>query len=1183
MGIIFLTSAILSYIALVQKWVVWRRALVFRARAGNFQEAFVKIQCRISTVVMGLFLLFGLVAPALTTPLSAQQVTATVTGTVTDPSGAPVSGATVTITDQDRGTSLTAQTGGDGLYTLSRVSVGNYVLKVEAKGFETAIYPAFTLVLNQVAKVDVQMKVGAVNQTVEVSGNAPILQTETTEVSTIVDGSTNDNLPLATRNPTQLTLLAPGAVSVDAHSFNLGSNTAESGGRPYINGNREQANNFMLDGMDNNQVSENNLGLTPSPDAIQEFNLITSNAPAEFGNFQGGIVNTTIKSGTNQFHGDIFEFFRNDVLNANKWEASLTPGIAPTPKIRWNMFGGTVGGPIIKNKLFFFVDYQGGRFDYPSTLGTSSVLTDAEKGGDFSALLNASTPVQLKNPCAAGTGIVGGTPCQLVAPAAQVNFLNNKIPTNMLDPVFTSLVGSPLYPQAVSSVAATGYGLAYNTTAQQFNTDQGDLKMDYVMSEKDRFSARYSQGYQFDPSSNSQPLLGSSINEAKLYNMEGDWIHAFSPTVINDFRGGLNRIAFANGATTFPASVGDLGTTLGIANSNPNGVPGLLGIGFGGGTITNEGTGSLTNLGSPLVSEAFGSTVVQFTDNLSWITGRHSLKVGFQANRYRIDVFYSGNAGELGALLYSGQYSGNAAADFALGLPGYVGQGISSGGAWHQRDWLGAGYFQDDFRVTSNLTLNLGVRYEARTPWVEENNRQSNINILTGNIELANQDGNSRGLYNSVYGWPDVQPRIGFAWSPSQFDNKAVVRGGYTVSSYLEGTGTNLRLTQNPPFTAPQVEGPNATDAGSTPFTTAAGPTAGSTPVTGNPYAGATINAWDPTVQPAIVQQYNFTVQYEVANNATLQVGYVGQHGTHLMVPEWLTQSILQPNGTTLPTPYVGGPNAAPLTGYGPEEVGAVKDSASIGKMSYNALQAVFQKRYSNGLEGQVSYTYSKCMTNSSGYYGTWSATTQTTPASPYWQNLYNPNAEWSQCYWDSKHVISAYAVYNVPVGSGKKFGTDSGKLVNAIIGDWSLNPIVSWHTGFPLALYSPSDTSGTDSQGSRPNCNGNPVYTKTFVPGAGLSWVSPATFSVPAAGTFGDCPAQGPVIGPAYTDYDLSVQKNWGFGEARKLQFRAEFLNLFNHPNFAHFDNTVGDTNFGVINTTQDAREIQLALKFYF
>ena len=303
----------------------------------------------------------------------AQEVTASIVGTVVDPSDAPISGATVTATDTERGVVRTATSNESGAYNLTRLPVGTYSLKVSAPGFQTTSYPPFVLVLNQVARIDAQMKVGQVSETVEVSSAAPVLKTEVTQVDTVINAATNDNLPLASRNYVQLTLLAPGAVSTDPSSFNNGNNTGGYGGRPLINGNREQANNFLLDGMDNNQVSDNLLGYTPAPDAIQEFNLITSNASAEFGNFEGGIVNASIKSGTNSFHGDIWEYFRNDVLNANSWSNNFSN--LPKAKVRWNMFGGAVGGPIFKNKLFFFADYQGQRFGVPSSSTANTVFT----------------------------------------------------------------------------------------------------------------------------------------------------------------------------------------------------------------------------------------------------------------------------------------------------------------------------------------------------------------------------------------------------------------------------------------------------------------------------------------------------------------------------------------------------------------------------------------------------------------------------------------------------------------------------------------------------------------------------------------------------------------------------------------------------------------------------------------
>jgi hypothetical protein len=1121
-----------------------------------------------------------------------QEVTAAVVGTVTDPSGAAIKGANVVVADAERGTVWTATTNDAGSYNLPRLPVGTYSVKVTAPGFGTSVRPPFTLVLNQTARVDVQMKVGQTNETVEVTGAAPILQTENAEVGTIIDAATADNLPLATRNYVQLTLLSPGTVSVDPSSMNQGSNTAEEGGRPYINGNREQSNNFLLDGIDNNQASDNLLGFTPSPDAIGEFNVITQNASAEFGNYNGGIVNATIKSGTNGYHGDVFEFFRNDMFNANKWENGLTArtsiGVLPTPKLRWNMFGGTFGGPIIKNKLFFFADYQGGRLDHPSSAGTVTVLTPAEISGNFSAI-----GTQLYNPCAAGTGGTSSTPCNILAPAARTPFSGNIIPSNMLNPAFTALVTNPLYPKSIATLS-TGFGQAVNTTAQQYNSDQGDIKVDYKPSNKDSVFVRFSKGNQYDPATNSVALLGNTVNEAYLLNGALNWTHSFSSNLLNEVRFGKNYVKLPHGLTTFDSSVGQLGNKIGIANGNPSGVVGLPQLSFGGGSVTNINAGTLRSLGAADVVEKFSSTVTQFDDVLIYTHGRHTIKTGFQMNRYNINVFYSGNGGELGVEIFGlgpgGNYSGNGAGgdpagDWALGLPQDVGRGTSSGN-WHQRDWLYAGFVQDDWHATDSLTLNLGLRYEARTPWTETNNRQVGVNILTGALEfpgntpvpsgVVGTNGFSAGLYKSAYGLLDFQPRLGFAWNPRSLGGNTVIRGALTVASYLEGTGTNLRLTQNPPFTPPQVEASNV--AAGNAYSTES---AFSSATSGNPFIGATMLTWSGTVQPAVTDQWNLSIQRQIANNTTLQIGYVGQRTTHLMVPEWLSQGELLSNGT-IAYPLIGGKNSASsgLTGFGPNQFGNVKNTASAGNMNYNALQAVLQKRYGNGLEAQVSYTYQKCMTNDDGYYGTWGSAKQTTASGNYWQNLYNPNGDYAQCYWDAKHVISAYAVYEIPVGRGKQFGHDLSPAVNAVVGNWSINPIVSWHTGFPLSLYG-SDNSGTGSPESRPDCLGPVHYPKT-VSGAGLQWFAPSSFANAAAGTFGTCPAQGPVIGPGYVDADISVQKNFPIGERMKMQFRTDFLNAFNHPNVAAPNTSVG-AGMGLINTSQDSRELQFALKFYF
>ena len=382
-----------------------------------------------------------------------------------DSAGAALNDATVTARDTERGTSQTTKTSSGGVFNFNNLPIGTYELKAESAGFEGEVLPPITLVLNQRARVDFKMKVGAVTNTVQVSSEAPQLQADTTQVSTLIDANTIVGIPLATRNYVELTLLAPGSVTPDNSSFNNGDNTA-NGGRPSIDGHREQSDNFILDGMDNNQTSENQLGFTPSPDAIQEFNLITSNASAEFGNYSGGIINASIKSGTNQFHGDVWEFFRNDKLNANQWENKFNgPGNElPSAAVRWNMFGGTLGGPIWKDKLFFFADYQGQRFDHPTTSQFITVFTNNERAGDFSQLTT-----QLKNP-------VTGVP-----------YVQNQIPISQINPVAAALFASKFYPTPINSNLTNN---AINQTNQAYNTDQGDAKIDWNITQKDRLSAR---------------------------------------------------------------------------------------------------------------------------------------------------------------------------------------------------------------------------------------------------------------------------------------------------------------------------------------------------------------------------------------------------------------------------------------------------------------------------------------------------------------------------------------------------------------------------------------------------------------------------------------------------------------------------------------------------------------------
>jgi hypothetical protein len=1100
--------------------------------------------------------LLCLLAASLTLPhpLYSQQVTASVQGQVMDPSGSPIPNATVTAKDVDRGTTLNTTTNAEGIYTLPRLTIGRHEIRAEAKGFQTSVHPPIALEMNQIARVDFSMTVGQMTETVEVAGVAPLLQTENTMVGTIIDSKTNEALPLATRNYVQLTLLAPGSIHPDPSSMTNGSATG-GGGRPYVNGNREQANNFLLDGLDNNQVSDNLVGYTPSVDAIAEFNMITNNASAEFGNFMGGIISTTIKSGTNQYHGDLFEFFRNDVLNANSWSNNWSG--SPRSKVRWNMFGATLGGPIKKDKLFFFADFQGQRLNFPNSTGTLSVLTAAERQGDFSELL--------------GKGIQLYNPFQLDASGKRVPFANNQIPLSLLDPVAKNLFVSPKYPLPVQPGVQNNY---FNTSASHIYQDQGDAKIDYNLSQKDRVSGRYSQGMLRNPSTNSFPLFAPGFNDTPTYNGLVNWTRTFSPRIVNEVRLGVNYVRLHNG-NAFDTTAGNIAQEIGIANGNDRG-PGLLSLNFGGGFASS--------LGNSGVQQLFADTVMQAQDGLIVNTGKHIIHTGFQFMRQRINTYYSGNNGAVGLIDYSGRFTagpnalaaagggaGAGEADFFLGLPDQLGRGVSTG-TWGQRSSVIAAYVQDDYKILPNLTLNIGLRYETHTPWVEVKDRQTNFAPFSGAIQAAGSSSciysNCRALYNSYNAGLDFQPRIGFAYNPLMFDRRFVIRGAYTLSSYLEGTGTNLRLPLNPPLNL---------EYNTTYFDT---PLPGSKSGQGlsvlsnpsDPFGGAIIRLWDPNVRPAAVNQWNFSTQYQFNNTTTLQAGYIGQRSTHLMVPMPYLQRKLNSDGTTTPSPYLSGNPAL-------SAIGQISGTESNGTQSYNALQAVLHKSTSSGLQYQVAYTYSKCLTNSSGYYGSWGG--QTTPTSPYWQNLYDMKAEWGPCYYDVTHVLTSYAVYELPVGRNKHFGQGMNKAVDAVIGGWQTSGIFSWHGGFPLTI-SGGDTSGTNSRGSRADCVARgQVFGKREYSGGGYQWFDPNSYAPSQPRAFGTC-GVGTVRGPGLVDLDMSAEKSFTFTERYRLTFRSDFVNAFNHPILNSPGTGLGG-GLGVVQSAQPGRTVQLALKLYY
>lgn len=772
-------------------------------------------------------------------------------------------------------------------------------------------------------------------------------------------------------------------------------------------------------------------------------------------------------------------------------------------------------------------------------------------------------------------------PFVLDANGNRAPFLGNIIPANQFSSAAGSIVNSQYYPAPINGDLRNNQ---LNTSNSQVIGDQGDVKIDYAPRSADHFSFRYSQSRLDNPLLNSQPLFYGGYNNSPTLNGVLNWIHTFSPSLINEVRIGTNYVFNEVGALN--ESLPNLNDQFGISGVNDTVLvqQALAGDGFAGA------------IGNPDVGNIFGDTMIQYEDTAILSKSRHTMHMGFQGFRQRLNTYVSGSQGLAGQFIYDGKYtsgplatsaSGPSSAipglvtglpesDFLLGLAGNITVG-SPKEVWGQRANIFAAYFQDDWHASPNLVFNLGLRYELHTPWVEVHNRQTNYGLYTGTVELAGQNGNSRALYRQYNGIGNYQPRIGVAWTPVK---DTVVRSSFTVSSYNEGGGNAGRLPVNPPFFAAHTVNYETST-----YCSLAQCLPGSTLDQGltairntafNPFLGATLNLWATNLQPASSYQWSLAVEHQFGNSTTLQAAYVGQRATHEVVFLVLTQRVLQPDGTTLPAPFLAG-NPTLVA-----EAGTAFDYTSIGSQSYNALQVTLQGRLSRGLEGQVAYTYSKCMTDSIGDYGDGG---QGAPASSFRQNTYNERAEWGPCFYDVKHLLTAFVSYEIPVGHGRAVGGDMNRFANAVVGDWQVSVIPSLHTGFPLTVFA-GDATGTGSYGSRANCIAPPhvfgrrsaVVNGQFI---GYQWFDPASYSAEQPGHFGTC-GVGTVRGPGLFTADLSLVKAFKIGESKDVEFRAEAINFTNSTILNAPTVGVGPL-LGIITQSQGERNIQFALKFHF
>jgi hypothetical protein len=1150
--------------------------------------------------------------------LHAQVDTGTILGTVRDSSGGVIPNATITLSNEGTGASQTATTGESGQYTFTPIRIGMYSVEVQTPGFQAQKKTNIQLNIQQQAVVDFSLTPGQVTSAIEVTTSAPVLQSENASVSQVVQTKTINNLPLNGRNYTFLARLAMGVTQ--GAQEGRGMNAA---GQFTANGARPAQNNYLLDGIDNNTSDVDFLSgasyvVKPPVDAISEFNLQTSSFSAEFGRAGGAVLNASLKSGTNAFHGSLWEFLRNDALDA----ADFFQNANGTRKgeFRQNQFGATAGGRIIKNKTFWFGDYEGTRIRQAAPQ-TATVPTLAQRNSGFTnftdllALQSGSYTDALGRTFPAGTIFDPATTTQL--PNGQYirqPFAGNMIAANRLDPNAIKLLN--LYPTPTSSGLLNNYSVNRNNTT---DVNAFDVRLDEYFTERDQAFLRYS--YSKSPSVFPGPFTGFADGGGfaqgdQNVDTQGaalSYTHSFSPTLINEARAGFNREhtkrqqAYGSDTSDIPAQFG---------------IPGVLQA-PGNGGLPHITLGNLTNLGAAewLISDRYSNTI-QLTENLTKIYGSHTFKAGVEYQN--ITFPWIAPPYSRGAFDFNGTYTSvPGATDNSTGLvqmlvspmgsmsggPSYVGGANSVnvsnfGGLSSKRSYWG-GFFQDDWKVNSKLTLNLGLRwewfsptgerYDAQANFVPGNpndgaqylvpaSRQNNPGLSPSFNQLLAQDG-IKLVYTNQYGsgLADTQkknfaPRFGIAYKAN---SRTVIRAGYGIYyGAFENRGGYPSLGYNYPF---QYSFAFPSPDPGTPIRYSNGAYAtletGLTAIPLDPAlvtaSGLALRGINLNYKTPYYQSYNFTIQYQVTPSTTIQAGYVGSLARHLETfPGTNVQQVMLPLNAN-PQNYVPFPDFSRGSPY--------LDPAGIS--NYNALQAKIEKRYSNGLDMLISYSLQKTLTDAGDSLNGGGISGYRAPG------IIGIGGDYGPAAFDVRQALTASGTYALPFGKGRQFMNGGNRFAEFLLGGWSTNWILTLTTGQPQTINCAVGT-GAGTGCFAIGVVGQDPYANQSVE----HFYNAAAFATPGAvkqvGQTDLSPlggGNGQVYGPAYRRLDFSLFKSFPVGETRRFEFRAESFNLSNTPNFAlpgslNYQNTV---NFGQITSTRDnpngARELQFALKFYW
>jgi len=1074
-------------------------------------------------------------------PLRAQvNATATFTGQVTDQSGAAIVGATVKITSQDTGIVITRQTSSDGNYTVPLLKAGTYSIEVTASGFAPNTRKNITLQIQQVGQEDFKLTVGGVDQQVTVEGGAPLLNTETTELGNVINRESTEQLPLNGRNFSQLGLLVPGTAPGPIGGIRTqgnGNETQRAGAEIVANGSRGSFNLFMIDGLDDRDQSVGTVKVFPNLESIEEFKVQIGNYDAEFAS-GGAVVNVITRSGSNQIHGSAFEFLRNKDLNSRQFFDGPSE-----PPFQQNQFGFSVGGPIKKNKLFAFGDYQGLRIHTSST----SILTEptaALRVGDFSSYPSSDHPVTIYNPTTFNATTNARTP-----------FAGNQIPLTQLDPVAVNLLQILPLP----NLPGTSNNFRVNNLAAQ-NQDQYDVRGDYVFSEKDSMFARATHGTATISFPNTQVLVNGQINplafaqgsatagSLRTNNAPSNQatlqeIHQFSPNISNQIALGYTRFALA--VAPLDESY-NLASKLGLIGANTGPDSGAMA------SISISGGSGYSASNQP---EVVPQNTWQATDTVSWVHGAHSLRFGFSVDHNGFGFFQLGAPS--GSLSFTGTYTNNPAssggtgagyADFMLGLPVSSSKSLLGSGIPYLSYTEYGSFVQDNWRVSSKLTVNLGLRWDLFTPVSERHDRLSDFFLNSGTFALAGQSGVSATILGTQK--HDFSPRLGIAYRVTE---KTVVRAAFGLFYFNEqGVGGSSRLFINYPFAPTFAVSCSAT----VPCLSTS---------TGIPAVFSSNNLPTAVYQPTPnltpnVAQYNFTVERQIIKSMVARAAYVGAKGDHLNIN--LDENVAVPGAGAVPArrPYPG--------------FGQVSAWEPRGPSDYNALQLSLEKRMSYGLSFLGAYTWGKSLDEGAG------GNSSTGESRINIQNPQNLRADYGLSNFDIRQRFTLSTIYQVPFGHGRQFMSNANRLVDGIAGGWQISSILTLQGGMPFSI---SMATATDNTGTfqRPNrvCDGNLPSGQQSI----KEWYNLACFVAPPIYTFGNT-GRNVLIGPALETWDLGTDKDFRINERVGLQFRAEFFNALNHPNFGLPNASSGSTAAGTITTViTNARQVQFALRLHF